>query len=285
MAAAKAPWHEEPQQLAYRSPDVDESGRPILAIWEVAAGAYTRLVYRYGIQFLLDRAASTLWVTWPPQQELEEAAALLLQGLVMGYILRRRGVTYLHASAVAVQNRAIALLGQGGAGKSVLAAALVSGGYPLISDDLVALEARGEAFLAQPGYPRIHLWPDAVQLLGGQIRPLLPGWDKGYLDLAGQDKQFLSVAQPLRAVYVLDRGSWQSSTTNIAALTRGEALARLLSDIYVPYLLKKRMRLQEFEFLGNLVERVPVRRLAWGSGSEGITMACQVLLKDVMALS
>lgn len=283
-AAANGPWSEEPQRLVYSSPDLDESGKPILTIWEVAASAYTRLVYRYGIQFLLDRAASTLWVTWPSQQGLEDAAALLLQGLVMGYILRRRGVTYLHASAVAVQDRAIALMGPGGAGKSVLAAALVDLGYPLISDDLVALKPRAGQFLAQPGHPRIHLWPDAVRLLGRQIQPLLPGWEKGYLDLAPAGQKFLGVAQPLGVVYMLDRRPSQSTLPGISALTRGEALAGLMAQIYVPYLMEEEMRLREFGLLGNLVERVPVRRLAWRSGSEGLRLACVALLEDVAAL-
>src|SRR5437879_13890138 len=47
----------------------------------------------------------------------------------------------------------------------------------------------GDQFFAEPGYPRVRLWPDAVHALYGSstdLPRLTPTWDKRYLDLADQ---------------------------------------------------------------------------------------------------
>jgi HPr kinase/phosphorylase len=60
----------------------------------------------------------------------------------------------LHASAVALQGRAVLILGESGAGKSDLALRLIERGAALVADDQVVLEAReGVLFAAPP--PRL----------------------------------------------------------------------------------------------------------------------------------
>src|SRR5262249_61728973 len=107
-------------------------------------------------------------------------------GPIFGFLLRLRGVTCLHASAIAVDGRAIALIGPPGAGKSTTAAAFTQQGYPALSEDVVALCDLGDSFLVPPGYPLILFVPGSVQALFGSkdaLPPLTPNWDKRYLDL------------------------------------------------------------------------------------------------------
>lgn len=54
----------------------------------------------------------------------------------------------LHASAVAVNGRAVLILGQSGAGKSGLALRLIALGATLVADDQVVLRRRGDALIA-----------------------------------------------------------------------------------------------------------------------------------------
>ncbi len=54
----------------------------------------------------------------------------------------------LHASAVAVNGRAVLILGQSGAGKSGLALRLIALGATLVADDRVILRRRGDALIA-----------------------------------------------------------------------------------------------------------------------------------------
>ena len=92
----------------------------------------------------------------------------------------------LHASAVAIEGRAVAIVGPSGAGKSSTAAAFARLGYPVLSDDIVALTGDGQRFHVQPAYPRVRLWPSAVTSLFGSrdaLPRIVPDWEKRYLPL------------------------------------------------------------------------------------------------------
>ncbi|NJL81867.1 MAG: hypothetical protein HC890_00665 [Chloroflexaceae bacterium] len=150
----------------YTSPWLDEAGQPLLTVTIVAGGAYFHIGYEKGIEFVCDRQGMALWGDWCPSLTLEDAALYLL-GPVMGFLVRRRGRICLHASAVAVGDRALALVGPSGSGKSTTAAALTQQGYPAVSDDVLPLVERDNGFLAVPGYPRLRLWEDSVEVLCG----------------------------------------------------------------------------------------------------------------------
>ena len=80
----------------------------------------------------------------------------------MGFLLRKRHVTSLHASCVEICGQGVAFSGDAGFGKSTTAAALALRGYPVLSEDIVPLKLQEEDIRAVPGYPRICLWPDSV---------------------------------------------------------------------------------------------------------------------------
>lgn len=62
-----------------------------------------------------------------------------------------QGLELLHAAAVSVGGRALAIIGASGAGKSSLAAHLVALGADLITDDVLAVEPQGHGLVAHPG--------------------------------------------------------------------------------------------------------------------------------------
>src|SRR5215469_301127 len=66
---------------------------------------------------LPDQAGAEVRARWAAASTFEDAVTYLL-GPVLGFVLRLRGRTCLHASAVAVGGQAIALAGSSGAGKS-----------------------------------------------------------------------------------------------------------------------------------------------------------------------
>ena len=57
-----------------------------------------------------------------------ERVTAVVVGSVMGCALRLQGIPCLHSSVIAVDNRAIAIIGAKGAGKSTTAAALAQRG-------------------------------------------------------------------------------------------------------------------------------------------------------------
>jgi hypothetical protein len=76
-----------------------------------------------------------------------------------------RGLEVLHASAVAVDGRAIAVTGPSQAGKSTLAAAFLATGAALVADDVLALGLAEREPVAHPGPPILSVRPATAALL------------------------------------------------------------------------------------------------------------------------
>ena len=103
-----------------------------------------------------------------PHDEL----AAFLSGTVLGILLHQRSRIVLHASAVNVRGRAVLFCGPTGAGKSTLAAALDARGYPVISDDLCAVDVDGHDIPhVAPDGRNLKLWPRAIEHLGLERGP------------------------------------------------------------------------------------------------------------------
>lgn len=90
-----------------------------------------------------------------------------LFGQALSFALVRQGLEPLHAAVVAINDAAVALVGDCTFGKSTLAGAFVQAGYRLITDDLLLVDTRGGQLRACPGSGRIKLQPDsALAFLG-----------------------------------------------------------------------------------------------------------------------
>jgi hypothetical protein len=248
--------------------------------------------YRDGTEFVVNREGTDVEATWPDEATLEDTATYLL-GPVLGFVLRLRGKVCLHASAVAVNNRAAAFLGPAGAGKSTTAAAFARHGHPVLSDDVSALGDRGDTFVVQPGYPHLRLWPDSVNTLFGSpeaLPRLTPPdginawWDKRYLDLIEHDFPFQRDPLPLAAVYVLGGHSTDAAAPFVEQMSAHEALMALIANTYTNYLLDREMRAREFELLGRLVARVAVRRLIAHADPARLPQLCQLIADEIEAL-
>ena len=173
-------------------------------------------------------------------------------------------MTCLHASAVAVGRHAIAVVGFPGAGKSTTAAAFARCGFSVIADDVVALAENGENFLVQPGYPRINSWPDSVRALFGSedaLPQITPTWDKRYIVLGDDGPSFAAKPLPSPGNLLPRRTRPRLGRSFIEEAAGGNALAELVANTYVNYLLDRDMRSREFDVLGRVVEGIPVRRV------------------------
>jgi hypothetical protein len=202
---------------------------------------------------------------------------------VIGFLLRLRGVTCLHASAVAVDDQAIALVGSPGAGKSTTAAAFAHRGYSVIADDVVALAEDGENFLVPPGYPRVNLWPDSARALFGSEEALpriTPTWEKLYVPLGDNGFGFITEPLPLRAIYLLGAREVELAAPVVEEVVRGDALAGLVANTYVNYLLDREMRSQEFDLLSRVVAKLPVRRVRPPADPSAVFDLCEAIAAD-----
>src|SRR5271163_3715121 len=272
--------------LTYVSPYSDEAGNAALKMWSIAGGDFSRLVYSDGTQFWLNREGTEIWATWPENLTIEDTATYLL-GPVLGILLRLRGVTCLHASAVAFGEKAVAFVGSEGAGKSTTAAALARRGHAVLSDDVVALAERNGSFFVHPAYPYLCLWPESVESLYGSAEALprfSANYEKRRLSLGKQELRFAEQALPLAAIYILGerRGDPAPQVQEIAPQ---EAFLSLVANTFATNVLDSGMRAKEFETLGRLLPSVMIRQIHAHQDASRLQELCARICDDMEAIN
>jgi hypothetical protein len=130
---------------------------------------------------------------------------LVAQVLPFAAVLQ--GLEVFHASAVAVDGRAVAFLGASGAGKTSIAIALCRLGASFLTDDVLAIERDGERLLAHPGAPLAGIASEEVERLRSR-----QSLDHGTVLSSDSREAMVRVAPqrdavPLNAIFVLDRRS------------------------------------------------------------------------------
>jgi hypothetical protein len=261
----------------------EESGEPALRIWKTAGSALRRMDYADGTRFWVEARGRQVWAQWAERSSLEDAASYLL-GPVFGFLLRLRGITCLHASAVQCGDRAIAFVGAEGAGKSTTAAALALRGHAVVSDDIVALTEEGGSFYAAPAYPYLSLWPDAAEALCGRSKSLASfsrNFSKRMLPVAGSDLRFAGEPVLLDSIFLLGPRSGDAAAPFVETTGKREALMSLVADSYANLLLSEEMRAREFAVLGRLVGTVPTRRLCAHEDTSRIGSLCDLIEREI----
>lgn len=234
----------------------------------------------------MDADALRIWVRQPSTLTASGVAEYLL-GPILGIVLRLRGVVCLHASAVAVGARALAFVGPAGSGKSTMAATFARAGVPVLSDDTIALSARGSSWFVAPAYPRVRLWPDAVAALGAGTDPRLVAPDvddagtRHQLDLAAGG-MFAREPVPLAVIYLMAFDD-DLARPRIDAIKPAEMLPVLSANTFANRVLDRRRRAQEFGTLADVLATVPVRRLSRAPSLADLALVRDTILDDIAA--
>ncbi|HEY2291795.1 MAG TPA: hypothetical protein VGM86_13935 [Thermoanaerobaculia bacterium] len=199
-------------------------------------------------------------------------AELRFLGPVMSYWFERQGLPTLHASAVAVNGRAVAFVSRHGGGKSGLAAAMVQAGFPLLTDDMLVLEEREGRWEVRPAYPEMRMWPDEAAHFAGSpaALPLVQAGSEKRRVAIGESGfgSFLDAAVPLACVYLASRRlEGDDRGIEIQPVPRSEALIELVRHSFSPRLVEAAgLQPARLDRLARLVRAVPVRRLVYPSG-------------------
>ena len=274
-----------PEELGYDSPYKDEAGNPALRIWKLAGSRYLRLAYFDGTQFWLDREGAEVWATWPSNLTIGDTATYLM-GPVLGILLRLRGVTCLHASAVAFGDTAVAFVGSEGAGKSTTAAALARHGHAILSDDVVALAEHNGSFFVHPAYPYLCLWPESVESLYGSPEALpqfSANYEKRFLSLGKKELRFAERALPLAAIYILGERRGDPAPL-VEELPPQKAFVALVANTFATNTLDTGMRAKEFEILARLAPSVSIRALCAHQDASRLPELCALLDEEAQKL-
>jgi hypothetical protein len=274
------------QYLPYARRAAGDPEHPDVVSIDRGSDGHLRVRYADGAEFIIDSTRSHIFGISRSSLTLDDLL-VYLQGPILGFVQRLRGVMCLHASAVAVDGGALAVVGEGGMGKSTSAAIFARLGLPVLTDDVLALRDDGTTFCVQPGLPRILLWPESVAAMWGDAEalPRIVGtWDKRYLDLNQAGYEFAREAVPLGAIYVLRERSAELDAPEISPVAGAHALVDLAANTYSNDFLDARLRSQELKVLGRLATHVPIRSLRAPDDRSAMKSVCDAMLSDFHAL-
>jgi hypothetical protein len=283
------PWVRDAQRLpsliVRRLAACEGTQDPAFMLTSFGEGHFFQLAYSDGTRFVVNAEATRVWGAAGASQTIEDLSTYFL-GPVMGYVLRRRGVTALHASALCISGNAVVLMGAAGSGKSTTAAALALRGAPVLCEDIAAVEEDDEGFSIQPGYPRVCLWPESVEMLM-RHREALPritsNWEKCYLPLDGARARLETQKRRLGTAYVLAPRETKNAP-RIEEVSSREVLLELVQNTYMNWLLDRWQRAEEFELLSRLVSQIPVRRVVPHGDPLRIGELCELIEADARRL-
>ncbi len=238
------------------------------------------VLWKEHFEFLVSGDGSR--VLWQRAQEVsDEVVFTYLLGHVMSYCLLARGIEPLHATSVLINGSAIALLGNSGYGKSTMAAALLERGYPLITDDVLVLEFKGQEVLAHPSLPRIKLLPESADafLQGKRSMPMNKFTHKMIFPLKGE--QHIAQPVPLAALYLIPPRSSHSSKITIRRTSGRASFLPIIQNTFnttvrAPLRLKR-----QFEFANRLITAVPVKRMSYPKRLELLPAVIDAILADL----
>lgn len=185
------------QDVDLRHPD----SRLFLGISHHPEAGYRIWAPRHG-RHLVSPDGTTILSALPQRTWLGWQRLFFAQALPLAAVLH--GLEVLHASAVVVDGRAIALTAASGTGKSSLGAHLVAAGAGFLTDDVLALEDGEGSPIAHPGIARLSLDAHELARMDAAGRERL-GRRVGSSDKAYFEPRSQSPAAPLGALLRLRR--------------------------------------------------------------------------------
>ncbi len=289
VSEAPLSWDPTTLEVAYRSPMLGEDGETILRIYrlgEVDVLSFTEVADFYLFPEKI--------IAYPVKVEEFVSSVLVeirLLGAVMAYLLEKRGMPALHASAVVIGNSAVGFLGSNRGGKTSLAASFVENGSSLLTDDILAVEDTGNEMMARSGYPQMRMWPPVAEhFLGPRwsdlptVHPDLSKRRVGVGSQLGGWGRFCTEPRPLRRLYLPQRLEDQDAdeTIQIKALSPRNSVIELIRHSFLPTLTAglgwegRRLGL-----LSKVAEKLQVCRLTYPSGFQHLDRVRESVVADL----
>jgi len=226
-------------------------------------------------------SASAKQVRWRKLREVSnEVFFTYFLGQVLSYCLLARGIEPLHATAVIVDDHAVAFLGDSGRGKSTLAASFLQRGYTLLTDDVLALEFGGKSVWARPGIARVKLNPDSADAIFGGRRSVPMNSFTSKMIFPLNDSQHGSRMVPLQALYVLPQKPSKSRIL-IRRLSGRSSFLPIVQNTFNDTVLHPDRLRQQFAMAARLARLIPIKRLSYPKRLDRLPAVADAILADV----
>jgi hypothetical protein len=206
--------------------------------------------------------------TRPPGALWRWQRLLLAQVLPLAATLQ--GLELLHASAVDWKGRIFAIVASSGTGKTSVAAHVVARGGVLVTDDVLALEVKGDVAVAHPGAASLSIDPNELKRMPVSGRRRL-GPRMGRADKVVLGAQVATFAAPLERMYILERPS--SGRLRIVPLAPDPL--QMLASSFNSYVRTPARIVNQLAVVDRLVKAVPVFsvRIPTGEDASSVTRA------------
>lgn len=197
----------------------------------------------------------------PMEGSDQDKIRLYILGTCMGALLMQRKILPLHGSAIAINGKAYAFVGRSGAGKSTLASALLSKGYQLLSDDVIAISLSEDNIpFVIPSYPQQKLWKESLDQFGMETTNYQPLFERETKYAVPVSSNFFNEPLPLAGVFELVKT--ENENVEIQRIEGLERLRTLLRHTYRNSLIP-RLGMMEWHFMNstNIVNKVEMFQL------------------------
>ena len=208
-------------------------------------------------RFFVAADGSVVWYDGLAEAPWRWHRPLFSQALPLAATLH--GLELFHASAVAIDGRAIAFVAASGTGKTSLAFAMLARGAALVSDDVLALEPTRAGVVAHPGVPLANIGADQLALLPAPARARLGA------PLGRSDKVHVEVPSmaggplPLGAVFFLARSD---AVERLAVTPAVPPDPRdLLGATFMPHIVTRARMISQLSTCAAIAGAVPVLKL------------------------
>jgi len=179
---------------------------------------------------------------------------------IMPLLLSLTGEWVMHASAVEHEGRAIAFVGDSGAGKSTMAATFGRAAGRILADDSVMVRETAGQFLVSAPYASLRLWEDSAAALRlGRGQAAHRNGKRRFL--RSSQVSFAAGPLPLDAICVLDRTNSRDGAAALCRMSAADALVLLVKSTFKFDISQRSFLEREFRFLSHLVASVPCYRL------------------------
>ena len=163
----------------------------------------------------------------------------------------------------------------------------LSDGFPLLTDDILAVEFQGKDFVAHPGYPYMRLWqPEAQYFLGHyeDLELVDPRASKRWVPIGAKGLgSFCEFTQRLKCLYILERYEPENANEDIqiTPISPRDAVIELVRYSFAyPIVENVGLQPRRIDFFARLAQQIPIHRIRYPSGLEHLPQVKNAILED-----